>query len=172
MLAIGRTINLYEYRCQGLAHLLALGVAPALGKRLARLGLWRRSLDLLLRPAAAGERPELIDAPVVDYGEQPGPDAAPVRPVARSRPPELEEGLLREVLGCLPLAHHPVRQRVGSPAVAVVEGGEGLGVALRDEGDQILVRQEKVLSPPIRHASILRHLGSAGSPRVPGPGRL
>jgi hypothetical protein len=36
----------------------------------------------------------------------------------------------------------------GSVAVAVVESGERLGVVLPNEGDQILVCQEQVLSPP------------------------
>jgi hypothetical protein len=35
--------------------------------------------------------------------------------------------------------------------VAVVEDGERFGVALPDEGDQILVREVQVLSPPTPH---------------------
>ena len=70
---------------------------------------------------------------------------------------------MREALGCLPLAHHPVRQRVGSPAVPVVEHSERLGVAPSDEGDQILVRKEQVLSLPIRHSSIVRQSRRVGS---------
>jgi hypothetical protein len=47
-----------------------------------------------------------------------------------------------EVLGSLALAHNAVGQGEGSVTVAVVESGERLGVALPDEGDQILVCQE------------------------------
>jgi hypothetical protein len=36
----------------------------------------------------------------------------------------------------------------GSVAVSLVESGERLGVVLPNEGDQILVCQEQVLSPP------------------------
>ena len=39
----------------------------------------------------------------------------------------------------------------GSVAVAVVERGERLGVVLPNEGDQLLVCQEQVLSPPTPH---------------------
>jgi hypothetical protein len=62
--------------------------------------------------------------------------------------PEFEEGVLCEVLGSLALAHNAVGQGKGSVAVAIVEDGERLGVALPNEGDQILVCQEYVLSPP------------------------
>jgi hypothetical protein len=44
--------------------------------------------------------------------------------------------------------------------VAVVERGESLCAALyRHEGDEILVRQQQVLSPWIRHTRILREPG-------------
>ncbi len=48
--------------------------------------------------------------------------------------------------------------------MAVVEGGESLGVALPDEGDQLFVGKEQVLSSAIGHTPTLRELGSAGSP--------
>ena len=104
-------------------------------------------LSCVLSPARMGT--ELVYTAVADYGEQPGPNAAALGPIACGGAPELEEGVLDEVLGSLALAHNAVGQGEGGAAVAVVEDGERLGVALPDEGDQILVRQEQVLSPPI-----------------------
>src|SRR3712207_8736377 len=54
----------------------------------------------------------------------PGLHTTALRPVASGCPPDLQEGVLHEILGRLPLAHHPVRQGVGCPAVPVVEHGE------------------------------------------------
>ena len=50
--------------------------------------------------------------------------------------------------------------------MAVVERGEGIRVALLvEEGDKVLVREEQILSRPVRHDSILREPGCAGSQR-------
>src|SRR5215218_4789850 len=94
---------------------------------------------------------DLVYTAVVDNGEDPGPNAASLRTIIASAPPDFQERVLRQVFGGLTLPHHPVSQGEGSVAVAVVEGGESLGVALPDEGDQILVCRERVLSPPIPH---------------------
>src|SRR3712207_5530454 len=102
----------------------------------------------------------------------PGLHTTALRPVASGRPPDLQEGVLHEILGRLPLAHHPVRQGVGCPAVPVVEHGERLRVVRLDERDQVLIREEQVLSSPVRHILILRERGCAGSrPPVGGSGR-
>jgi hypothetical protein len=85
----------------------------------------------------------------MDDGEDPCPHVAALGPIACGRAPDFQEGVLDEVLGSLALAHKAVGQGEGGAAVAVVEDGERLGVAPPDEGDQILVRQEQVLSPSI-----------------------
>ena len=54
--------------------------------------------------------------------------------------------------------------------MAIIEHGEGLGVVVGlDERDQVLVREEQVLSSSISHTSILRDLGSAGSSLFDAP---
>src|ERR687890_288360 len=45
---------------QGFADLISYGVAPGLREDLARVGPWRRSLDLLLHPAPGRFRAELV----------------------------------------------------------------------------------------------------------------
>ena len=134
---------------QRIPDLVTLRVAPGLREGLARLGAWSRGFDPVLHPSPARMGTELVYTAVADYGEQPSPNAAALGPIACGRAPELEEGVLDEVLGSLALAHNAVGQGEGGAAVAVVEDGERLSVALPDEGDQILVRQEQVLSPPI-----------------------
>ena len=105
---------------------------------------------------------ELVYAAVADYREQPSPNATALGPIACGRAPELEEGVLDEVLGSLALAHNAVGHGEGSVAVAVVESGERLGVALPDERDQILVRQEQVLSPPTPYQRTHRSFAEVG----------
>src|SRR3712207_2788092 len=161
---------------EGLAHLISLGVAPGLGERVARLGPRRGGLDLVLRPAAACERAQLVYPAVVDYREDPGPHAASLSPVAPGAPPDPEQGVLDQVLGRLLLAHHPVGEGVGGAGVAVVKQREGLRIARPHERDELLVGQERVLSLAVCHARILRHGSSPGSPRrppvaAPGPRR-
>ena len=97
------------------------------------------------RPAPARVGADLVYAPVVDYREDPGAHAAPASPIACCRAPNLEEGVLSKVLCGLALAHHAVGQRVRGAAVAVVGRGESIGVAVADEGDQILVGEERVV---------------------------
>src|SRR5215210_7972242 len=79
-------------RLQGFPYLLALRVAPGLCEGLARLGCRRGRLDLLLRPAAARERAELVYGPVVHYREEPVAHAASLHPVAPRCSPDLQEG--------------------------------------------------------------------------------
>src|SRR3712207_2329292 len=88
----------------------------------------------------------------------PGLHTTALRPVASGCPPDLQEGVLHEILGRLPLAHHPVRQGVGCPAVAVVEHGERLRVVHLDERDQVLIPEEQVLfpGPPHPHSTRAR----------------
>jgi hypothetical protein len=105
----------------------------------------------LLRPAPARLGTDLVYTAVANYGEDPGPNAAALGSKACGGAPEFEEGVLGKVLGSLALAHNAVGQGEGCVAVALVEGGERLGVALPDEGDQILVCREQVLSPPTPH---------------------
>src|SRR5215210_6921851 len=142
---------LWREGVKGLPDLVALRVPQGLRKGLARLGAWSRGFDLFLRPAPARLGTDLVYAAVANYREDPGPNAATLGPIACGGAPELEEGVLGEVLGSLALAHNAVGQGEGSVAVAVVEDGERLGVALPNEGDQILVCQEQVLSPPTPH---------------------
>src|SRR5215203_6527157 len=133
---------------KGLSDLVALRVPPRLHEDLARLGAWSQGFDLFLHPAPARLGTDLVYAAVANYGEQPNPNAASIRTIAASAPPEFQERVLRQVFGSPALPHHPIGQGEGSVAVAVVEDGERLGVVLPDERDQILVRQEQVPSPP------------------------
>src|SRR5919112_3627658 len=133
---------------EGLPDLVALRVPQGLREGLARLGAWSRGFERFLRPAPTRLGTDLVYAAVANYGEQPGAHAAALGPIACGRAPELEEGVLDEVLGSLALAHNAVGQGEGGAAVAVVEDGERLGVALPYERDHILVRQEQVLSSP------------------------
>src|SRR5215211_571550 len=141
---------------QGLPDLVALRVPPGLRERLTRLGALGRGFDPFLRLAPARLGAELVYAAIVDYGENPGPHAPPLRPIAARTSPDFQERVLSQVLGRLTFPHHPVSQGEGRLAVAVVERRESVGVARLDKGDQILVRKNKVLSSPVSHVLILR----------------
>src|SRR5215212_2406589 len=96
-------------------------------------------------------------------GEDPGPYAAPFGAVAARVTPDFEECVLNEVFGGLAVAHHPKCEGEGGAAVAVVKRGERLGVRGFDERDQVLVRENEVVSPPVRHTQILRQPHGPGS---------
>src|SRR4051794_5570782 len=82
-----------------------------------------------------------VDGAVSDYALRPGPNASPRAVIAGAAAPDREEGLLSDVLGAGAIADDPVGDRVGGPAVAVVEDLERLGVLLRDQGHQFLVAE-------------------------------
>lgn len=65
---------------------------------------------------------------------------------------------MRQVLCCLPPVHPAVGQRVRGAAVAVVERGERLRVAVADERDQIFVGEERVVSSVASHTVRLEGL--------------
>src|SRR5919112_1330756 len=136
---------------EGLPDLVALRVPQGLRKGLARLGAWGRGFDLFLRPAPARLGTDLVYTAVVHYGEDPGPNAAALRAIAASAPPDLQERILRKVFGGLTLPHHPVGQGEGSVAVAVVEGGENLGGAPPAGGGQNFFCPKQGVSPPTPH---------------------
>src|SRR5829696_1387458 len=149
---------------KGLPDLVALRVPQGLREGLARLGAWGRGFDLFLRPPPARLGTDLVYAAVVHYGEDPGPHAAAICTIAASAPPDFQERVLRQVFGGLTLPHHPVGQREGCAAVAVVERRKRLGVGRLDQRDQILIRENKVVSSPFSHTLILRQCGQSGSP--------
>src|SRR5215213_9618248 len=103
-------------------------------------------------------------------GEYPSPHATPLGAVAACVTPDFQEGLLGEVLGRLALTHHPVCEREGGAAVTIVQSGERLGVGRFDERDQILVCENQILSPPVRHTQILRQPQGPGSILFSDPG--
>src|SRR3954452_9580107 len=100
---------------------------------------------------------------IMDDGEDPGPDAAPLGAVATSATPDFQEGVLGEVFRRLAFAHHPVGEGEGGTVVAVVERCESLGVRRLDEGDQVLVGEYQVVPSPVRHTLILRQPQGPGS---------
>jgi hypothetical protein len=106
------------------------------------VGSRRRGLDFLLTPAPGRVRAQLIYSAVANYGEDPGAYGPSLGPVASRRPPDLEEDFLDQIFSRQTLAHHPVCQSVGGTAVAVVERGESLRVAL-GQGEQDLIPKKK-----------------------------
>src|SRR5215208_2245361 len=114
---------------EGLAQQIPVEVAPGLREDLARLRPRSLGFGLLLRPPAGRLRAQPVYALVADHGEHPGAYAASLCPVAARRAPDLQEDLLRQVLGVLLVAGQPAGERVGRTGVAVVEGAEGEGVA-------------------------------------------
>ena len=111
----------------------------------------------LVITAYNGGTPASYTVPKTPWGDpDPGPHATPFGAVAACVSPDFQEGVLGEVFGRLAFAHHPVGEGEGGAVVAVVERGERLGVRRLDEGDQVLVGKNKVLSSPVRHTLILR----------------
>ena len=74
----------------------------------------------------------------------------------RGGPPDLEERLLHRVLGVALVAQHAQREPVGDPADAVVQLGERVLVAARDERDQSLVGEVGVV---LAHGEAVLRLG-------------
>src|SRR5215212_11091672 len=123
------------------AHPTQAGLVPDLGESLAWLVPGCICLYLLLHPAAGRFGAQLVYALVADHREDPGPDATPLWPVSVSRAPDLEEGVLGQVLCGVLLTGQLVGNRVGAAAMALVEAGEGIGIAPTHEHHQVLVRE-------------------------------
>jgi hypothetical protein len=81
-----------------------------------------------------------VDRPAVHQRQQPRGGGSSRRIEARGRSPGGQEGILDGVLCQLCVANDPQRDGVRDPAEAVVQRGEGVVVAARDEREQRLVR--------------------------------
>src|SRR5215203_757715 len=148
---------------EGLPDLVALRVPQRLRKGFARLRAWGRGFDLFLHPAPARLGTDLVYTAVVHYGEQPGPNAAAICTIAASASPDFQKRVLCQVFGSLTFPHHPVGQGEGCAAVTVIQRRKRLGVSRLDQGDQIFVSKNQVLSSPFSHTLILRQYGRSGS---------
>jgi hypothetical protein len=103
----------------------------------------------------------------VDYRQDPGPHAPPFGPVARRPPPDLDKSVLDQVLGRLPLAHHPVGQGEGRAAVAIIQRGE------RASASPASTKEIRSSSSRIKYcrprSAIPRFYGSVATTDHPGP---
>ena len=141
---------------------LALGVGQQLERGLHAVALEAEPRRLLRAAGGAGDlairlvqrvgAPALlasdeVDGAAVHEREDPG---ARLRPVGRIRgrgAPDAEKALLDGVLGEPVVAHDAVGQTVGDATDAVVQLRQRPFVAARDEGDERLIGQVRLILP-------------------------
>ncbi len=164
---------------QRAAHALPLLARDERGRHVVLAGARRDVVDVSPALRAGLLAPHEVDGAAVHEREQVARGPRARRIEARRTAPEIDEGLLHDVLGLARIAHDAQRQRVGGPAEEVVQLGERAFIPVRaardeqDVGRRGLHRRERTRAyPPVRdrqrrregHEAHCQH-SSALSPR-------
>jgi hypothetical protein len=94
---------------------------------------------------------ELVEAKVERHAVQPRPDLRLVRTPRRSRAPQAQERLLRDVLGLGGIAEGAAAERDDARQVAPAERAERLHLAAGDGGHELVVADRRVVGEARRH---------------------